>query len=139
MPDDFDVGDKGKANDTFVASTRLKITLSKGTDFDKTGFCNSTAEAMIQRIPVLDADHEVEKRDPNQPILTLLNVLSAPPSSLLKRIGMLLSRLDNLAHVLVWSKSTVPSPHSPASIDFIDLPRVNLRFTARTETTIANQ
>ena len=122
-----------------VPSTRLKIILSKGTDFDKTGFCNSSAEAMIQQVPVLSDDHEIEKRDPNQPVRTLLNVLCAPPSSLLKRVGMLLSRLDNLAHVLVWSKSQLQSAHSPASIDVIELPRVNLRFTAKTETTVDGQ
>ena len=128
-----------KRDDGDVPSTRLKITLSKGVDFDKTGFCNSSAEAMIQQIPVLSNDHEIEKRDTNRPVLTLLNVLCAPPSSLLKRIGMLLSRLDNLAHVLVWSKSKVQSAHSPATIDMIELPRVNLRFSARSEKTIDGQ
>jgi hypothetical protein len=134
-PDDEDLDDK-KKTDLDTPSTRLKITLSKGVDFDKTGFCNSSAEAMIQQIPVLSADHEVEKRDPNRPVLTLLNVLCATPSSLLKRVGMLLSRLDNLAHVLVWSKSQVGSAHVPATIDMIELPRVNLRFTARNETNL---
>jgi len=134
--DDADKASKGFED---ISSTRLKIILSKGTDFDKTGFCNSSAEAMIQQIPVLSDDHEIEERDPNQPIKTLLNVLCAPPSSLLKRVGMLLSRLDNLAHVLVWSNSELPSAHAPASIDEIELPRVNLRFSARSETTIDGQ
>ena len=44
---------------------------------------------------------------------------------------MLLSKLDNLAHVLVWSASTVQSAHSAASIDFVELPRVNLSFKAK--------
>jgi hypothetical protein len=112
-------------------SSRLKIMLSKGSDFDKSGFCNSSAEALIQRIPVIGIDHEVEKIDPNRPIHTLLNVLTAPPSSLLKRVGMLLSRLDNLSNILVWSTSKIQSPHSPAAIDFIELPRVNLSFKAK--------
>jgi hypothetical protein len=42
---------------------------------------------------------------------------------------MLLSRLDNLAHVLVWS-TTVKSAHFPA-IDLIELPRVNLSFRSK--------
>ena len=78
-----------------VACSRLKITLAKGSDFDKCEFCNSAAEALIQRIPVLGMDHEKERFDPNRPVLTLLNVLCLTPSSLLKRVGMLLSRLDN--------------------------------------------
>jgi hypothetical protein len=113
-------------------STRLKIIFAKAEDFDASGFCNSHAEALIQRIPVIGADHELERADSNRPMLTLLNVLTAPPSSLLKRIGMLLSRLDNLAHVLVWSTARVQSAHAPCSIDLIELPRVNLSFKAKT-------
>lgn len=112
-------------------STRLKITLAKSSDLDATGFCNSYAEAMIQRIPVLGTDEETERMDPNRKTLTLLNVLSAPPSSLLKRVGMLLSRLDNLSNVLVWSTGRIQTAHSPASIDLIELPRVNLSFKSK--------
>jgi hypothetical protein len=105
--------------------------LFKGQDFDKTGFCNSHAEALVQRIPVLGFDQEVERVDPNRPVYTLLNIMSAPPSSLLKRVGMLLARLDNLSHVLVWCKTSVPSAHAPCSIDHIELPRVNLSFKSK--------
>ena len=83
------------------ALTRLKVTLLKSPDIDKTGFCNSSADALVQRIPVLNASPEVEEIDTNRPLHTLLNVSAAPPTSLLKRLGMLLSRLDNLSHVLV--------------------------------------
>jgi hypothetical protein len=100
-----------------VSTMRLKITLSKDPGLDTTDFCNTEAEAMAQRIPVLDSDPLTEKIDTNRPILTLLNVASAPPSSVLKRVGMMLSRLDNLAHVLVWSKSKVQSTHSPVTFD----------------------
>lgn len=112
-------------------STRLKITLYKGDDLDKSGFCNSVAEALIQRFPVTSARHERFDVDKMRPTMTLLNVLSAPPASFLKRIGLLLSRLDNLAHVLIWSTSDVKSAHSPASIDVIELPRVNLKFKSK--------
>lgn len=111
--------------------SRLKIFLTKSSEFDKTGFCNSSAEALIQRVPVIGVDHETEKVDPNRSVHTLLNVSSAPPSSLLKRVGMLLSRLDNLSHVLVWSTTEVHLTHSACSIDFIELPRVNLSFKAK--------
>lgn len=131
--DEDDEEDETKVDDQDAPSTRLKITLSKSqSDFDKSGFCNSNAEALIQRLPVLGNDEEVERIDTNRPILTLLNVLTAPPSSLLKRVGMLLARLDNLSHVLVWSKSDVKTVHSHATIDLIELPRVNLSFKAKT-------
>jgi hypothetical protein len=131
--DDDDDGDDDDPlkKEGALSTTRLKITLSKDPGLDTTGFCNTEAEAMVQRIPVLDTDPLTEKIDPNRPIFTLLNVVSAPPSSLLKRVGMMLSRLDNLAHVLVWSKSKVQSAHSPGTIDYIELPRVNLSFKAK--------
>jgi hypothetical protein len=113
------------------SSARLKITLLKGRDVDKTGFCNSNADALIQRVPVLDSNPEIDYPDPNQPILTLLNVRCAAPSSLLKRIGLLISRLDNLAHVLVWSNAQLNSPMDATSIDLIELPRVNLSFKGK--------
>ena len=112
-------------------STRLLIRFAKASDFDKSGFCNSQAEALIQRIPCRNANQESENTDHNRPVLTLLNILSAPPSSLLKRIGTLLSRLDNLSHVLAWSSSKISSAHAAASVDFVELPRVNLSFKAK--------
>lgn len=118
-------------DDQDVASSQLHIKLAKGSDFDKSGFCNSSAEALVRRIPVKSASHESCDVDKNRSPMTLLNVLSAPPSSLLKRLAMLLSRLDNLAHVLVWSTSDTRSAHAPSSIDIIELPRVNLSFKAK--------
>jgi len=115
-----------------AAVSRLKISLSKSSDVDDSGFCNSSAEALIQRIPVIGYEHSIEKIDPNRLSHTLLNILCAPPTSLLKRVGMLLSRLDNLAHVLVWSTADVKTPHDSCSIDHIELPRVNLSFKAKT-------
>ena len=121
------------------ASTRIKITLIKSKETDKTGFCNSEANALIQRIPLLNSDHETEEVDTNQNIVTLFNILSAPKSSFLKRLGMLLSRLDNLSHVLVWSYSRVISVDDACSIDLIELPRANLSFKARKVETIGGK
>jgi hypothetical protein len=129
--DDDDDDDIQPEGDGSSPSTRLKITLSRDPGLDTTGFCNTEAEAVIKRIPVLSSSHLTEELDKDRPVYTLLNALSAPPSSLLKRVGMLLSKLDNLAHVLVWSKANVTSAHSAASIDFIELPRVKLSFKAK--------
>lgn len=136
--DQADVDDNGEAvfDDHNAPSSRLSITLSKGSGFDKSGFCNSKAEALVKRIPVLGYDHADDRMDTSRPTHTLLNVLCAPPSSLLKRVGMLLSRLDNLSHVLVWSASSVHTAHDPCSIDLIELPRVNLSFKAKVEESI---
>ena len=129
--DDEDDVAEGEPDDDDAPLTRLHITLSKPEPFDKSGFCNSPGEAFVQRVPVLGSDHATEIVDKNRPKHTLLNVLSAPPSSLLKRVGMLLSRLDNLAHVLVWSGGDLRTIHDPGSIDLIELPRVNLSFKSK--------
>jgi hypothetical protein len=118
------------------STSRLKITLLKEKDRDDSGFCNSKAGAIVQKIVVNSSDPEVEIVDESVPIMTLLDIRTAPPSSLLKRIGMLLSRLDNLSHVLVWSFSKVVSGNDASSIDMIELPRVNLSFKAKRVETV---
>ena len=113
------------------SSTRLKIKLAKHPGADASGFCNTAADALVQRIAVLDSDEEGENVDKNRPVLTLLNVAMAPAGSLLKQIGMLLSRLDNLSQVLVWSEAEVHNTKQGSTIDLIELPRVNLSFRAK--------
>jgi hypothetical protein len=49
---------------------------------------------------------------------------------------MLLSRLDNLAHVLIWTASNVTGTDCASAIDLIELPRVNLSFQAKKIETI---
>lgn len=113
------------------SSTRLKIKFNKHTGADKSGFCNTAAYALVQRIDVKDSFEESEDIDTNRPVLTLLNVAMAQPGSLLKEIGMLLSRLDNLSQVIVWSESEVLNPQQSCTIDSIELPRVNLSFRSK--------
>lgn len=113
------------------SSTRLKIKLSKHSGTDSSGFCNTAADAIVQRISLVDSHEESENIDKKRPILTLLNVAMAPSGSLLKQIGMLLSRLDNLSQVLVWSESEVLNTQQSCTIDLIELPRVNLSFRAK--------
>lgn len=117
---------KGLESSTGPA-TQLRILLSKSSSMDLSGFCNSEASALIQRIPVKNYEPS-SPRDVTRPIHTLLNILAAPPGSILKIVGMLLSRLDNLSHVLAWTKSSIKSINDPCEIDLIELPRVNLTF-----------
>ncbi len=123
--------DEDESKQDSQSTNRLKIKLLRDSDRDDSGFCNSNASALVQRMSVKDADPAQEDINNNIPIMTLLDVRTAPPSSLLKRIGMLLSRLDNLSHVLVWSFSKVNSASDAACIDLIELPRVNLSFKAK--------
>lgn len=112
------------------SSTRLKIKLSKHSGVDNSGFCNTAAEAIVQRIAVVDSDEESENVDKNRPVLTLLNIANAL-GGILRKIGLLLSRLDNLSQVLVWSESEVLNVQQACTIDLIELPRVNLSFRAK--------
>jgi hypothetical protein len=64
-------------------------------------------------------------------MMTLLNVSSASPSSILKRAGMSLTRLDNLAHVLSWSSDNVRDAGDALFVDLIELPHMNLSFKAK--------
>ena len=128
---------------TAESSTRLKIKIVKHPGIDKSGFCNTGADALVQRLAVTDGnDEESETIDVNRPTLTLLNVVNAPPGSLLKQVGMLLSRLDNLSQVLVWSEGGGGSEREGdvhklnPTIDLIELPRVNLSFRSRLITKI---
>lgn len=125
-----DVDDLVKGLDT-ESSTRLKIKFSKHKGVDNSGFCNTAADAMVQRFAVVDTDEEAENIDKNRPVLTLLNVATAPGGSLLKQVGMLLSRLDNLSQVIVWSEAEVLNVQQACTIDLIELPRVNLSFRAK--------
>jgi len=124
-------GDEEMIGADMASSTRLKIKMSKHAGVDKSGFCNTSADAMVQRIAVKDSFEESEEIDTNRPVLTLLNVATARGGSLLKEIGMLLSRLDNLSQVLVWSESEVLNLKQSCTIDLIELPRVNLSFRAK--------
>jgi len=112
------------------SSTRLKIKLTKHDGMDTSGFCNTAADAVVQRVAVVDSDEESENVDKNRPILTLLNIATAQ-GGILRKIGLLLSRLDNLSHVLMWSESEILNAQQECTIDLIELPRVNLSFRAK--------
>ena len=60
------------------SSARLKIWIICGNDTDNSGFCNSSAEAFIQRCAVLDSVEESDNLDKNRHTLTLLIVATAP-------------------------------------------------------------
>ena len=53
----------------------------------------------------------------------LVNLLYAAPQSVEQSIANLVTRLDNLSHILCWASSS-----SPTSMTLIDLPRLRLRF-----------
>lgn len=47
--------------------------------------------------------------------------------SLINVIG----RLEDMSHVLVWTKTPLRQPNEPCTIDVVELPRLGLTFRAR--------
>ena len=63
--------------------------------------------------------------------LFLLNLLYAPRSSPLFRLGQVLSRIENFSHILVWTLADTTAEDASENlrmIDVIELPRLKLRF-----------
>ena len=70
--------------------------------------------------------------------LYLLNLLYAADNSPLAHLADFLIRIEDLSHVLVWSRTPQPNSVTAAngmnvSIDVIELPRLQLSFVARRE------
>jgi hypothetical protein len=63
--------------------------------------------------------------------MVLLNPISAAPDSDLSRIASLFSRVENLSHVLCWSRSAKAELGDEVEISVIELPRLQLRFRCR--------
>lgn len=51
----------------------------------------------------------------------------------MKVLAKALLRLDGLSHVLAWTKDPVLACKDPASLDFVELPRLRLRFEAKAD------
>lgn len=49
----------------------------------------------------------------------------------MKILAKALLRLDGLSHVLAWTRDPVLACKDPASLDFVELPRLKLRFEAK--------
>ncbi|CAM9946555.1 unnamed protein product, partial [Ectocarpus sp. 8 AP-2014] len=64
---------------------------------------------------------------------TLLNLLFVPDGSPMKVLAKALLRLDGLSHVLAWTRDPVLACKDPASLDFVELPRLRLRFEAKAD------
>lgn len=58
----------------------------------------------------------------------LLNILEASSDSLLGRVRQWVRRVENLSHVLVWTKDNVRNPNDACTVDLIELPRLQLTF-----------
>lgn len=43
----------------------------------------------------------------------------------------MIGRLEDMSHVLVWTKTPLRQPNEPCTIDVVELPRLGLTFRAR--------
>lgn len=51
----------------------------------------------------------------------------------MKVLAKALLRLDGLSHVLAWTRDPVLACKDAASLDFVELPRLRLRFEAKAD------
>jgi hypothetical protein len=65
---------------------------------------------------------------PQDPPLVLLNLLYAPEGSMMARLADFLVRIEDLSHILVWTKDNVRNPGDPCEITLIEFPRLQLSF-----------
>ena len=116
-----------------LALDQLHIVLKKGAMADDSGYCTSMASGVITRIPVKsnlrkkaslkkstdEVDHMLgigadEVEDYKRPRHKLLSLLYSKPGTHLRKLTEIFMRLDNLSHILVWTKDcllyTSPSP-----------------------------
>jgi hypothetical protein len=59
-------------------------------------------------------------------VMTLLNLLHVPIDSMLYRLATVLARIEDLAHVLVWTSSKVTDVDQDVNISKVELPRLKL-------------
>ena len=64
--------------------------------------------------------------------MILLDLMYAPRRSRLFSLAKTLSRIENLSHICVWTRNAAPTIGCMCSIDFVDLPRLKLSFTTKT-------
>jgi len=64
---------------------------------------------------------------PNESDLVLLDILYPAEGSLLFRIATVISRIEDLSHILVWASPSMGAGDQPV-ISMVELPRLKLRF-----------
>ncbi len=69
--------------------------------------------------------------------LTLLNLLYTPEGTLLDELNTLLC--EDISHVLIWSKTEALSLGSQATVDLVELPRLQLSFYSKQDLSGAPQ
>ena len=63
--------------------------------------------------------------------MLLLDLMYSSRRSRLFSLAKTLSRIENLSHILVWTRDISPEPGSVCSIDLVDLPRLKLSFATK--------
>jgi hypothetical protein len=108
-----------------------------------------TVKAVAQKgaVTVRPAEEETAAELPDSEPLVMLNLLYAPRRSRLHSLSQTLARIENLSHIVAWTKSKnlLPAIRRRASvdgalsgcppIDLVELPRLKLVFTAKPDHT----
>lgn len=65
--------------------------------------------------------------------LAVMHPLLSTNNSPMKTLARTLLRLDGLSHVLAWTRDPVLACKDAASLHFVELPRLRLRFEAKSD------
>ncbi|CAK0867309.1 unnamed protein product [Prorocentrum cordatum] len=87
--------------------------------------CGSVPSTQVRGWSALIAQHQAHQRP-----LFLLNLLYAAEGTPLHSLSRLLTRLDDLSHVLAWTRADPrkAEPGTQPSIDLVELPRLGVSF-----------
>eukprot|EP01052_Picozoa_sp_SAG31_P043426 SAG31_NODE_7228_length_1749_cov_1.541212_1_plen_133_part_00 len=66
-------------------------------------------------------------------MLVLLNIMNAHPASIRFKYAQMFARLEDLSHVMVWSKLNHGNADNEATIYKIELPRLKMAFMPKVD------
>jgi len=78
-------------------------------------------------------ESQVNSVDITGKTLFLMNILYAREDTSLSLVADFLVRFEDLSHVLVWTSTEVYYPWDPCTIDLIEMPRLKISFTIKSD------
>lgn len=91
---------------------------------------NGEEADIVPDLPELPLVRQLSRRSRQ---LVLLNLVDAPRDSPLYRLAEVITRIEDLSHVLAWTSSDVVFPNEQVNMSLIELPRLKLKLQPRTD------
>eukprot|EP01012_Entosiphon_sulcatum_P009332 TRINITY_DN1521_c0_g2_i1.p1 TRINITY_DN1521_c0_g2~~TRINITY_DN1521_c0_g2_i1.p1 ORF type:complete len:4962 (-),score=1074.52 TRINITY_DN1521_c0_g2_i1:73-14958(-) len=122
---------RGYAIDPDQRDHYLHVDIDPASQNDHTHVPN-TVGCRVRMVPM---PGDIKKRVVQEEML-LVQLLYCPEGTALFSLAQLLARLENLSHVLVWTRNTAArEPSDQLTIDLVQLPRLKLTFSCQWDAT----